>query len=196
MAKPNVISKVDLIKSAKDCLVENGIEKFTLRAVAEAAGVTQGTVYYHFRTKEQLLLEIVEDICERSWTEISNQSNQYFVSQAIESAKSRCSYDSFFHKLFLTLVASSFNNEKMRSQLGDVILSENNTLIQNLSDVWAKSPIEGVSFETWGILFNAIVDGIALQALLQKDFPVEKTYEEIEKLFRGLSHLLEKEEKQ
>lgn len=95
MAKPNVISKNELIRSAKKCLVKNGIEKFTLRAVAETAGVTQGTVYYHFRTKEQLLLDIVKDICDSSWDELS-KSDGNIIKQAIETAKSRCSHDSFF----------------------------------------------------------------------------------------------------
>lgn len=68
MAKPNVISKRELLQHAKECLAENGMDKFTLRAVADASGVTQGTVYYHFKTKEQLLLDIVEDTCESSWS--------------------------------------------------------------------------------------------------------------------------------
>ena len=175
MAKPNVISKHELIQYAKECLVDKGIEKFTLRAVAEEAGVTQGTIYYHFKTKEQLLLDMVKDICESSWTEISHQDHSYIISQAIESAKSRCSHDSFFHKLFFTLVTSSFNNEKIRSQLGDVVMvAENKALTNNLTNLWTESPIEGVTLETWGILLNAVVDGIALQVLVQKDFPVEK----------------------
>lgn len=190
MAKPNGISKQDLINCAKECLASRGIEKFTLRSVAEVAGVTQGTIYYHFRTKEQLLLAIVQDISENSWAEISQKSNQYIIGEAITSAKNRCSYDSYFHKLFSTLIVSSFNNEKMRTQLGEIVSFENDALTQNLSKFWSKSPIEGVSLETWGILLTAIVDGLALQALLQKDFPVEKTYEEVEQLFKGLSNLL------
>ncbi|MFH5779919.1 TetR/AcrR family transcriptional regulator [Heyndrickxia oleronia] len=193
MAKPNVISKHELIQYAKECLVDKGIEKFTLRAVAEEAGVTQGTIYYHFKTKEQLLLDMVKDICESSWTEISQQDHSYIISQAIESAKSRCSHDSFFHKLFFTLVTSSFNNEKIRSQLGDVMVVENKALTNNLTNLWTKSPIEGVTLETWGILLNAVVDGIALQALVQKDFPVDKTYEEIERLLKGIGNLLNRE---
>ncbi|HWO97559.1 MAG TPA: TetR/AcrR family transcriptional regulator [Bacillus sp. (in: firmicutes)] len=194
MAKPNVIRKKDLIECAKECLVDKGIEKFTLRAVAETAGVTQGTVYYHFRTKEQLLLEIVQDICETSWNEISD-SNEFMIKQALDSAKSRCSLDSFFHKLFFTLVAASFNNEKIRDQLGDIILAENRALSGNLANLWSESPIDGVSLETWGIFFNSIVDGLALQALLQKDFPVDNIYKELEQLFKGLSHLLNTEDK-
>ena len=66
MVKPTGIEKSDLLMAAKHSLVEKGIEKFTLKAVAEQGGVTQGTIYYHFKSKEQIILEIVQDICENS----------------------------------------------------------------------------------------------------------------------------------
>lgn len=188
MAKPNGISKSELIKDAKECLVNKGIENFTLRAVAETAGVTQGTIYYHFRTKEQLLIDIVQDICDNSWREIA-ENKENMMEQAIASAKSRCSYESFFHKLFISLVASSFNNDEIRSKLGEIIQLENKTLSEKLSNLWMESPIKGVSFETWGILLNAVVDGLALQALLQKDLPINQIYKELEHFINGLSHL-------
>lgn len=193
MAKPNVISKSDLIESAKTCLVERGIEKFTLRAVAEIAGVTQGTIYYHFRTKDQLLLNVVKDICDRSWNELS-QSNENLIRKAIASAKSRCTSDSFFHKLFLILITTSFNNEKIRERLEDIIMEENRVLSENLKKLWSTSPIKGVSLETWGVFLNALVDGLAIQALLSKDFPVEKIYSELEQLIISLTDLSCKEE--
>ena len=42
MAKPNVISKEELIEAAKACIVENGLEKLTLKMVADKAKVTAG----------------------------------------------------------------------------------------------------------------------------------------------------------
>ncbi len=192
MAKPNVITKNDLLQSAKQCLVEGGIEKFTLRAVAEKSGVTQGTVYYHFRTKEQLILELVKGICEDSWNSLSHTDGDV-LKEAIESAKSRCSYNSFYHKLFITIVSAGFTNEKIRYHLGEMISRENDTLTQQLEKLWTESPIKGVSFETWGIFFNSLVDGIALQAILKEDFPIEKTYAELEKFVTGLSSLQNKE---
>lgn len=188
MAKPNVINKSILINSAKECIVENGIENFTLRSVADKAEVTQGTIYYHFRTKEQLLVEIVEGICESTWNELSKK-DEIIVKEALQYAKSRCTYDSFFHKLFFSLVAASFNNVKIREQLGQILSLENEALYNKISSAWTKSPINGVDNETWGIIFNAIIDGIALQTILQKDFPVEKVYDQLENLILGLNSL-------
>lgn len=55
--------------------MENGINKLTLRSVAEGASVTQGTVYYHFKTKEKLMIEIVSNMCESSWGELEEMKN-------------------------------------------------------------------------------------------------------------------------
>nr|MDH3163626.1 helix-turn-helix domain containing protein [Bacillus licheniformis] len=65
MARPNVTSKETLIEAAKRRIAEHGLDKLTLKAVAEEAKVTQGTVYYHFRTKERLVFEVVRDLCAR-----------------------------------------------------------------------------------------------------------------------------------
>lgn len=188
MAKPNIINKRVLIQSAKQCIGENGIENFTLRSVAAKANVTQGTLYYHFRTKDQLLLEIVQDICESTWKELS-QKDEIIIKEALNSAKSRCTHDSFFHKLFLSLVTASFNNDKMREQLGEILSLENEALYKSISSKWKTSPVNGVDIETWALLFNAMIDGIALQALLKKDFPVEKTYDQLEKVIKRLNFL-------
>lgn len=192
MARPNVISREDLLEAAKKVLVERGMPHFTLKAVAEMGGVTQGTVYYHFRTKEQLLLEIVKDTCEQSWSELLPH-NENLMRDALASAKSRCSHDSFFHKLFLTLLVSSFSNEQIREQLSGIMQEENEALSKSLKSVWPQSPMEGVSHETWGIFFNALVDGLAIQALLSKDFPVEKTYDELKNMLIGLNRFGEQE---
>ncbi|WP_338754435.1 TetR/AcrR family transcriptional regulator [Bacillus sp. FJAT-52991] len=190
MARPNIINKQVLIDAAKVCLVEKGIEKFTLKAVAEEAGVTQGTVYYHFRTKEQLLLDVVKDICDRSWNDIAQQQDHKdMIKHALESAKSRCSNDAFFHQLFFTLTVAGFKNEKIREQLAEILQAENQALSQSLSKVWQHSPIDGVSLETWGIFFNALVDGLAIQNLMLENFQVETFFEELEQLFIGLSQL-------
>lgn len=186
MAKPNNINKKDLLTSAKQCLVEKGVEQFTLRAVAEAAGVTQGTVYYHFRTKEQLLLEVVKDVCESSWNDVS-RLNENTIKAALAAAKNRCSYDSYFHKLFLTLAVIGLSNQKIREQLSLILQQENRELANKIKAIWATSPIAGVSIDTWSIFINAMIDGIALQALMNKEFPVNQVYEELECLLLTLN---------
>ncbi len=187
MAKPNMVSKQDLIDSAKKCIVEQGLQKLTLQAVAQGAGVTQGTVYYHFRNKEQLMLAVVQDLCRTSWAAFESiKPSEDLLTNALASAKSRCTADSFYHQLFFSLLVSSFQHDKTREQLGGLLKEENQHLTSYLSKAWKRSPIDGISLEGWAILFNALIDGLAIQALLSPDFSAEQMYAELALLIQHL----------
>ena len=48
-----------IIESAQAVLATKGYAGFTTRAVAEVAGVSQGNLAYHFKTKQDLLRAVV-----------------------------------------------------------------------------------------------------------------------------------------
>ncbi|NKQ55703.1 helix-turn-helix transcriptional regulator [Amycolatopsis sp. K13G38] len=49
---------------ALDLFVEQGYEKTSLREIAERLEVTKAALYYHFRTKEDIVRSLFEDIAE------------------------------------------------------------------------------------------------------------------------------------
>ncbi len=49
-------------KTALDLFVSRGYEKTSLREIAEELGVTKAALYYHFKTKEDILTAISEDL--------------------------------------------------------------------------------------------------------------------------------------
>ncbi|NEN84135.1 TetR/AcrR family transcriptional regulator [Paenibacillus elgii] len=192
MAKPNGISKQELIESAKRCIRDKGIDKLTLKAVAEGAGVTQGTVYYHFKTKEQLLFEIVQSLCDASWkvvqpAQTAGEDRLASILQALAGARERAAYRSFYHTLFFSLVVHSLQNEEMLKQLGR-LLEKENAQAAELLDGWLPASARSiVSMESWGILANALMDGLALQALINPDFESEKIYAELSALLARIA---------
>jgi len=190
VAKPNVVSKQELIEAAKMCIVENGMEKLTLKTVAEKANVTQGTVYYHFHTKNQLMLDVVKDVCQVSWKEISHTpTHEFDIPEALNAAKERCGPDSFYHRLFLSLVVSGFNHQEIREELGQLISFENKMLSDKIRELVAEEQgiaLMGISPETWAVIINAIIDGLALQSLVSEDFDREKTFAELGLFFQRL----------
>src|SRR2546428_12290794 len=54
-------SRKQLMASAIDCFARLGYQGTSIDRIARAVGVTKGAVYYHFRDKEELLFEAVED---------------------------------------------------------------------------------------------------------------------------------------
>ncbi|WP_248926844.1 TetR/AcrR family transcriptional regulator [Paenibacillus hamazuiensis] len=185
MAKPNVVTKQELLQAAQMCLAEKGIEKTTLKAVADKANVSQGTVFYHFRTKEQLMLELVQSLCDSSWQAL--QTSRGSVEEALEAAKERCDYNSAYHRLFFTSLAASLSLKPNRDRLGAMIRQENVYLSEVLAARWGMSPIRQISMEHWGILMNALIDGLAVQALLDEEFPKDAVFDALQHLFDYIS---------
>ncbi|MEC1261919.1 TetR/AcrR family transcriptional regulator [Bacillus swezeyi] len=189
MARPNVTSKEMLIEAAKRRIAERGLENLTLKAVAEDANVTQGTVYYHFRTKEQLVFEVVRDVCCTSWESL--RANQKPAAEKMKdglaSAKARTQEGAYYHQLFLELVVFGFRNERINKQLGELLDDENTFLADQLSGLWKRSPVEGVSLKTWSILLNALIDGLALQSFISSEFSSDEIYQELELVLQKLT---------
>ena len=57
----SLVTKQNILNSAKRLFSRRGYERTSLSDVAKYAGVTRGAIYWHFSSKEDLLKEI-EDI--------------------------------------------------------------------------------------------------------------------------------------
>ncbi|KAA6473570.1 TetR/AcrR family transcriptional regulator [Bacillus swezeyi] len=189
MARPNVTSKEMLIEAAKRRIAEHGLENLTLKEVAEDANVTQGTVYYHFRTKEQLVFEVVRDVCctSRESVRANQKPAAENMKDGLASAKARTQEGAYYHQLFLELVVFGFRNERINKQLVELLDDENTFLAEQLSALWKRSPVEGVSLKTWGILLNALIDGLALQSFISSEFSSDEIYQELELVLQKLT---------
>lgn len=54
-------SRRELMNVAIDCFARYGYQATSIDRIAKAAGVTKGALYYHFKDKEDLLLEAVRN---------------------------------------------------------------------------------------------------------------------------------------
>ena len=53
-------NREELLRGAKQSLVENGWGRSTVRAIADAAGVSHAAIGYHFGSREALLTQALE----------------------------------------------------------------------------------------------------------------------------------------
>jgi len=56
--------KSELVEIAYRVIVQNGLEGFRIRQVAAEAGIDNGTLHYHFPSKEALILGVVDYLME------------------------------------------------------------------------------------------------------------------------------------
>lgn len=59
--KKAVISKESLLEVAKDIVFKDGLDKLNMRNLAQKADVSIGSVYNYFPSKNDLLLDVIED---------------------------------------------------------------------------------------------------------------------------------------
>ena len=55
-------TKAEIIEKATDLFYEHGFARASIRDLAKAVGITNATVYVHFKNKDQILYHIIEDI--------------------------------------------------------------------------------------------------------------------------------------
>jgi AcrR family transcriptional regulator len=55
-------TKKKILKKATDLFCEHGFVKASIRDIVRAVGVTNSTVYIHFKNKDEILYSIIEDI--------------------------------------------------------------------------------------------------------------------------------------
>lgn len=57
---PAELTRGFILKAAAKLFRDQGYVATTMRQIAEAAGIQAGSVYYHFRSKDEILLEILD----------------------------------------------------------------------------------------------------------------------------------------
>lgn len=66
------VSKQKIIEATASVIAEKGIDKITMDDIASKADVAKGSVYFHFETKDKLLIEGVKYIAEDRITRIKS----------------------------------------------------------------------------------------------------------------------------
>lgn len=61
----NLKKNAAILKAAVELFPKHGFEKTTMDDIAQRAGVTKQTVYSHFNNKEQLFIQMIDNLCHR-----------------------------------------------------------------------------------------------------------------------------------
>ena len=68
--------KEAILQAAADFFAERGFRESSMSEIARAAGVADGTVFYHFKTKEELYLAVLEEVKDRITQEIDRYAGE------------------------------------------------------------------------------------------------------------------------
>ena len=95
--KKQASKRQQIIEAGTRMIVQKGIEKTSLSDIAKEAGISKGSLYYYYASKDELIFDIAQ-------THINQISENLF--SIIEESKGNASWEEMLKILFERILAS------------------------------------------------------------------------------------------
>lgn len=189
MAKTMNIDPRDIIRAAKSCLQQKGLSATTLKDVAAKAGVTQGTVYYHFKTKEELMAAVIDlthneslEAMERTLVSAGDVHSR--ISTVMDITRDVYGRNDEFKKLFFNMAAMALHNRRAAeefSRSGKRAIDMIEKLYLKINDTPALSFMPS---DHMARIIAAVITGLALQSIFHEDMDIDSVYESFKQMLQ------------
>jgi AcrR family transcriptional regulator len=118
--RPRSGGREAILAAALDLLVERGASRLTTREVATRAGVSEGSVFYHFTDRTGLLTAVIEDSL-TALMEIA-PSSQAHVAETLDAVAT--GIERFLDKTLIVLIAAQSDAE-LREGMANFLIRKN-----------------------------------------------------------------------
>jgi AcrR family transcriptional regulator len=174
-----------LMDSAATVIAKRGYSESSVNSIVEAAGLSKGTFYWHFKSKEELFLALVEERIDRPLRSLMEITRTAPARTATAPTVSRGLADLFAGRRELLLLlqeywAAALRSAPVRRRYRRRQKALNKTLADALR---ARHRETGVPLtlpaESLATAFIALAEGLAIEAILRPGASDPKLYGEI-----------------
>ena len=170
-----------IVDAMRTSVGERGTAGSTFDQVARAAGVSRGLLHYYFRTKEQLLAEVVRRDCDVRLGLLDAQlagarSADDVVAGLVASLDDLVRNDPVFVTLIFELFTLSRRNDEIASEFGELLRRQR----ERLAELLAAKAADGVLSlraepEAVVDVIFALGDGVAMRMLAEPERDFSET---------------------
>lgn len=161
------VSIAQIKDAAIKLFARNGYANASLEEIATAAKFTKGAVYYYFKSKERLLLQILDDIERRSIIKTAEAvkssagtAADKFVEFNFSQARWAASYPNDLAILMLTSIESANRKGKVTSRIARIYDTVRGVLEEILDEAKAKGEIpKSASTKEFVLAIMSLHDG-------------------------------------
>ena len=182
----------DILRAAYEVAAKDGVEALTVRAVAERAGVSHGTVLFHFNRRDALVLSLLDRVLEATTVLRVPPAVERLAQPAerfralLRAEMERLSGDPRPFRLFLEYWALGVRNAVIRRRVS-AALDRYRASFRVIGDAIprprrARSAADGLAATA-----VSVIHGCALQAVIDPGaFSVRQHVDAAARLFDGL----------
>jgi AcrR family transcriptional regulator len=168
--KPDTRERI--LQAAFTVLSRQGYENTSIKDIAEEAGVAQGLIHYHYKSKQQLVLSVLEFVCQK--VELGAVEGEAGALQAFEQTKATLKDSRDANSLYIQLMGVGLHDALVGAGIREFIRSERMHIEDLGRQVLAErrqdtSPARGIAGVVW-----AAVLGIMIQSLIDPEFDADE----------------------
>ncbi len=167
--KKKLSKKEAILESATQLFSQKGYRTTSMSEVAREAGVADGTIFYHFKTKEELFLAVLENFKNELIAEFSTYLDGREFQTGLEKIEDLLSFyislvnrleDRFLllHRHFPYTLAK--NNPACKSHLEEIYDSLITVFEQGIVQGQADGSIDDLPARTMAMIIFTLVDGM------------------------------------
>ncbi|MFD5544436.1 TetR/AcrR family transcriptional regulator [Streptomyces sp. NPDC127079] len=161
--------RAEIVRAARDSFAERGYANASLRDIAERAGITHAGLLHHFRTKDELLAEVLADRDREEWRQgLDTVDGPDGLGPYLAELMRR------HPRLWIELAAAASRpDHPAHAYFADRYTRSRAQFAGGFPDEAARRGLrEGVSPESAAILFQAVLNGLQLLRLLDQDLDI------------------------
>jgi AcrR family transcriptional regulator len=168
--KPDTHEKI--LQAAFTVLSRQGYENTSIKDIAEEAGVAQGLVHYHFKSKQQLVLAVLEFVCQK--VELGVVEGEAGAIQAFEDTKRTLKDSREANSLYVQLIGVGLHDALVGAGIRDFIRSERTHIEALARQVLSeRGQTSGAARGIAGVVWAAVL-GIMIQSLVDPEFDADE----------------------
>jgi AcrR family transcriptional regulator len=164
-------TRTRILDAAFHVLGRQGYENTSIKDIAEEAGAAQGLVHYHYKSKQQLVLAVLEFVCQKVELGVEGEAGAL---QAFEQTKVMLRESRDTNALYVQLIGVSLHDAVIGPGVREFIRSERAHVEDIARQVLAEreadpSPARGIASVVW-----AAILGIMVQSLVDPEFDTDE----------------------
>jgi AcrR family transcriptional regulator len=165
-------TRTRILEAAFAVLSRQGYENTSIKDIANEAGVAQGLVHYHYKSKQLLVLSVLEYVCEK--VEVGNGQGEAGALAAFEQTKAMLRDSRATNSLYIQLIGVSLHDPVIQEGVRKFVREDRSHVEDIARDVLSERnantyPARGIA----GVVWAAIL-GIMVQALVDPEFDTDE----------------------
>lgn len=161
-----------ILQAAFAVLSREGYENTSIKDIAEQAGVAQGLVHYHFKSKQQLVVAVLVEVCQKM--NVYTAEGVAGAMAAFENFKVLLRERPDAHSLYIQLIGVGLHDQEIGSAIRENILTSRGHVEDLARQVLAEREADPTPARAIAGAVQAGVIGIMVQKMVDPEFNADE----------------------